>query len=89
MKTPFKETKFFKVLTSPVVKGILTKVPFGIGSMAGDLLNKNESQPGVMTREKMLHSVIKMSIYGILIYLAFSGKITMEDAEQAKDFITD
>lgn len=88
MKTPFKESKFFKVLTSPVVKGILTKVPFGIGSMAGDLLNKNETSEGSMTKEKLLHSIIKMSIYAVLIYLAFSGKIDFDQAEQAKDFIT-
>ena len=88
MKTPFKESKFFKVLTSPVVKGILTKVPFGIGSMAGDLLNKNETGAGSMTKEKLLHNIVKIAVYSILLYLAFSGKISMDQAEQAKDFIT-
>ena len=89
MKKPFKDTAFFKILSGPIVKTVLTKIPFGIGSMAGDLLNKNESPEGVMTREKFLHSIIKLGIYSVLIYLALSGKITMEDAEQAKDFITD
>ena len=67
-RKPFNETTIGKILTGSVVKSVLTKVPFGLGSLASDLLNKNESPEGTMTREKLIHNVIKIAIYAALLW---------------------
>jgi len=88
MNKPFKTTRVGKILTSPIVKGLLTKIPLGLGSMASDFLNRNETMEGEMTKEKLVHNLVKITIYAVLVYLVFSGKLTWEDAEGAKSFIT-
>jgi len=92
MKKPFKYTKLGKLLTSPLAKGIISKVPI-VGGMAGELLNDTSrsqggTEPGTLSREKLVHYAIKMAIAGILVYLVFSGKISWDDADTAKTFIT-
>lgn len=87
MKKPFRHSKIGKLLTSPIVKGLLTKIPFDIGSTIGDLLNKNETEEGAMTKEKLMHHVIKIVMYGVLAYFFLKGDITLDEAEDAKDLI--
>ena len=86
-KKPFKETKIGKILTSPIVKGILTKLPFGVGSLMGEVVNSTSTPEGSINREQLIHNLIKMGIYAVLIYLVFSGKISWDDASSAKEFV--
>ena len=85
---PFKDTKLGKILTSPIVKGVLTKLPFGVGSLVSEVVNSTSTPEGAINREQLIHNLIKMAIYAVLLYLAFSGKISFEEAEDAKGFIT-
>ncbi len=88
MKKPFKERKFGKLITSPVAKLLIKSLPFGIGSMAGNILDKTEnSEPGQVNKEDAIPQIVKLAIYGILIYMAIKGGISWEDAEQAKNLI--
>ena len=87
-KKPFKETKIGKILTSPIVKGILTKLPFGVGSLMGEVVNSTSTPEGAINREQLIHSLVKIGIYVVLIYLVLSGRISWDDADSAKGFIT-
>lgn len=89
MKKPFHETRLFKTLNKPAVKGTLGMVPFGIGSAITNILNVGpNSKPGEPEPTTFPQDMIKLVIYAILIYLALSGKITMDQAQDAKEFIT-
>ena len=87
MKKPFKRTKVGKILTSTVSKSILSKIPFGIGSIASEVFNATDTPEGEMNREKLVHHLVKLGIYAVLLYLVFSGKIDFDQAEQAKEFL--
>ena len=86
-KKPFSETKFGKIVTGPLVKGALGMVPFGIGSALSNVLDQNGTDPGTVDPQSFAPQMMKIVIYVVLIYLALSGKLTWEDAEQAKSFI--
>ena len=86
MKKPFTETKLFRILKT--AQPVLSKVPFGVGELANNLLTKNTSPAGAVNRSQMVHSIVKMGVYAVLLYLVFSGRLTMEEAESAKEFIT-
>ena len=88
-KKPFKDSKFGKILTSPIVKGVLTKLPFGVGSLVSEVVNSTSTPEGNINKEQLIHNAIKIVIYIVLIYMVFSGKIDFEQAEQAKEFITE
>ncbi len=87
MKKQFKFTRVGRFLTSTVVKGLVTKIPFGIGSLASDILNKNDREEGTLSREQLIHNIIKMAIYAVLVYFFLKGDITLEEVEEAKDMI--
>lgn len=88
MKKKFKETKFGKLLTSPVAKMLIKTLPLGIGSMAGNILDETEnSQPGEVNKEDLIPQLIKLAFYIVLVYLAIKGGISWDDAEAAKGFI--
>jgi hypothetical protein len=87
VKKPFLQTKVGKLLTSPLVKTGLEMVPLGIGSAVSSLLNKNETPEGVISREALVKSLVKIAIYAILVYMVFSNKIDWQQASDAKDFI--
>ena len=88
MKKPFNATKIGKILTSPVVKTALGLVPFGLGSAANELLSVQPKQPeGQLQSDRWVFHVLKIAIYAGILYLVFTGKLSMEDAEAAKDFI--
>ncbi len=87
MKKPFKDSKFGKILTSPLIKGVLTKLPFGVGSLVSEVVNSTTTPEGNINKEQLIHNVIKIAIYVALIYMVFSGKISWDDASNAKEFI--
>lgn len=86
---PFNETKLFKVLSGKVAKAILSKVPFGIGSTFSDIMtsSKDAGLSGTLSREKFVSNMVKIGIYAILIWLVLAGKISWDDAGQAKEFL--
>jgi len=84
----FKDTKIGKLLTSPIAKGLITKIPF-IGSVAGELLNRNTSDEWSMTKGQLIHHLVKIGIYAVLMYLVFSGNIDFDNAEDIKSFMID
>jgi hypothetical protein len=90
MKKPFNQTKFGKVVTSAPVRTALGFLPFGVGSAANELLSFQPKQPeGHLQSDRWIFHVIKLSIYAVLLYMLLSGKIDMEQATQAKEFITE
>ena len=86
-KKPFKETRIGKILTSPIIKGVLTKLPFGVGSLVSEVVNSTSTPEGSINKEQLTHIIIKMAIYAALIYAVLSGRISWDDAEQAKELI--
>ncbi len=86
-KKPFKETKVGKILTSSIAKNALEMIPFGIGSTISQILTKNDTPEGSLSREALAKSLVKLGIYAILLYLVFSGKLDMSDAQDYKEFI--
>ena len=87
MKKAFRNTKVGKILTSPVVKSALGLIPFGVGSTVTELLTKTDTPEGVMSREKAVHNALKLLIYAALAWAFLSGKISLEQASDAKDII--
>jgi len=78
----FKETLAFKILQK-----VAPAIPFGIGSIAENILNDNSTPAGEIDNNELGPQLIKIGIYIVLVYLVLSGKLTWIDAEQAKDFI--
>lgn len=87
-KKPFKQTKFGKILTSPIIKGVLTKLPFGVGSLVSEVVNSTSTPEGDINKSQVVHHAIKLAIYAALIYAVLTGKITWDDAEQAKELLS-
>ena len=86
-RKPFKDSKVGKILTSPIVKGVLTKLPFGVGSLVSEVVNSTTTPEGNINREQLIHSLIKMGIYAILLYMVFSDKLDLSTAEDYKEFL--
>jgi len=87
MKKPFNETKIGKILTTPLIKGAVSLLPFSLGSIASNILDENATGSGTLDPKTMPVKLMKLVIYAVLVYLFMSGKISKEDAEQAKEFI--
>ena len=86
-KKPFHESKIGKILTNPLIKSGLSLIPFGLGSLASNVLDRNGSPVGKVDAKTMPIKIMKVVIYAVLLYLVFSGKIDFEQAGQAKEFI--
>lgn len=89
MKKPFKETKVGMFLTKPavlnVVKGVAKSIPFGIGSLAGNLIDEvNGSKPGQVDMKGIYPILLKIAIYIGLVLMVKYGLIDASDAEQIK-----
>lgn len=87
MKKPFNETRFGKILSSPIIKGAVSLLPFGVGSIASNILDENATGSGTIDPKTMPVKIMKLVIYAVLVYLFLSNKISVEDAEKAKDFL--
>jgi len=86
----FKDRKIFKFLTKPVVKTLIGLIPFGIGSMASNFLNKvNGSEPGEADGETFYVDAIKLAMYAVLAVLVLRGSISIEDVEVVKGIINE
>jgi hypothetical protein len=93
MKKKFKDTKVGKMLTSKVGGLLVSSIP-GIGPIADNILDevKGEGKGEVASEAGSINWNNPKQIIGgvvtlVLLYLALTGKISFEDAEQARDFI--
>ena len=80
--------KIIKFLNKPMIAGLVKSIPFGIGSLASNVLGE-VGGAGNVDKKELPAQLIKIGIYVVLLYLVFSGKLNMEDAESYKDFIKD
>ena len=78
--------KIIKFLTKPLIAGVIKSIPFGIGSLAANVLGE-VGGAGNVDKKELMPQLVKIGIYVVLLYLVFSGKLNMEDAESYKDFI--
>lgn len=86
-KKPFKESKAGKFLTKPAVKGLISLIPFNVGSAAKEFLDKTDTPEGQMSREKAMLHFWKLVLYAVLLYLVISGKISFDQAQDYKEFV--
>ena len=87
-RNKFIDTKVGKVLTSTAGKSLIGLLPFGIGSMASNVLNKvNDSNPGETDSNAFKIDLIKILIYVILGVLTAKGVLNTEDSSIIKDAI--
>ena len=80
--------KIIKFLNKPLIAGVIKSIPFGIGSLAANVLGE-VGGAGNVDKKELMPQLVKIGIYVVLLYLVFSGKLNMEDAESYKDFIKD
>lgn len=73
-----------KFLNRPLVKAVLKSVPF-VGDVVDNL--DNDTPKGELDVKQAWFSVVRLAIVGTLLYLALSGKISWEEAEQGKEFL--
>ncbi len=86
MSKKFKDRKIGKILTSPIAKGVIKMIPFGVGSLAANILDEVDgSEAGQVDTRTITPQLIKLVIYGVLAYLVVSGKMTNEDSEVFKE----
>ena len=83
----FKDRKIGKFLTSPIVKGALFSIP-GVGPLAKNILNESmDTDPGTVDKKEVITDTIQLIIVGVIVILFLTGKISMEQAEQAQQII--
>ena len=76
-----------KLINKPLIKGVLKSVPF-VGDVVDYITEGTfEAPEGVLDKNKLIYSTVRLALLCVLMYLVLSGKISFEDAEQAKDFI--
>ena len=85
---PFNETKLSKVLSNPLVKGLIKSIPFGVGSLASNVLDETTTSPtGKWDLKTILPQLLKLAFYGYLAYQFLHGTFTEEDIKQAQKII--
>jgi len=79
--------KLIKFLSKPLISGLLKSIPFGIGSVAGNVLSEHKGV-GNVDQKELAPQLLKILIYVVLLYLIFNGKLSFEEASQYKEFIS-
>lgn len=92
-KKKFKDTFFGGLLTSKVVSTVIKSIP-GVGQLAGNIIDevKGEDQGEVVSESGSVNwkdpgQIIAGVITLVLLYLAMTGKISFDEADQARDFL--
>ena len=80
--------KLIKFLNKPIIAGLVKSIPFGIGSLASNVLGE-VGGAGNVDKKELPAQLIKIGIYVVLLYLIFNNKLSFEDAENYKEFIND
>jgi len=73
-----------KLLERPLIKAVLKSIPF-----VGDIVSNmdNQSPQGEVDGRDSPYLIIRYLIIGVLIYLVLSGKIDIDQANDAKDLL--
>ncbi len=80
--------KLLGFLNKPLVSGVIKSLPFGVGSIAQNFLGE-AGGVGKADKKELPAQLVKIAIYVVLLYLVFSGRLDMSQAEDFKDFISD
>ena len=81
------KTKILNFLNKPLIKGLIKSIPF-VGDIADNILDEQPGSPsGQINRADMTSKIIRMAIMLGLLYLVFSGKLSMDQADEYKDFL--
>ena len=81
------KNRLLDFLKKPIVKGLIKSIPF-IGDIADNVLTETNTSPaGEVDKGDLITKVIRLALLVGLLYLVFSGKLNMEDAEGYKEFI--
>ena len=76
-----------KALNRPLLRGLVKSIPF-VGDIADNVLTETSNSPaGEFDPKDMWLRVVRLAILVVLLYLVFSGKIDMDQAEDAKEFL--
>ena len=79
--------KILNFLNRPFIKGLIKSIPI-IGDVADNVLTETSKSPaGQMDKEDLVYKLVRLALLIGLMYLVFSGKLSMDQAEGAKDFI--
>jgi len=70
LESPFHETTLGKILTSPLIKGALSLLPFGVGSIASNILDKNATGSGTIDPKTMPIKLEAGYLCGISLFVS-------------------
>jgi hypothetical protein len=77
-----------KILKSGIAKGIIKSIPFGVGSLAANILDEvNGSKPGQVDKVSILPQLLKLGFYIALAVAVALGKLTVDQADTAKSVV--
>ena len=80
-KKKFIETRMGKLLTGKLVSGVLKTIPFGIGSLAGNILDEvNGSESGSFDPKTLKPQLIKLALYALFAFAVTRGWLTADEA---------
>ncbi len=81
------KNKLLDFLKKPIVKGLIKSIPF-IGDIADNVLTETANSPaGRVDKGDLVTKLVRLTLLVGLLYLVFSGKISFDQAENAKDFL--
>ena len=80
--------KLKRFSNSALFRGVVSSLPFGIGSLASNVLAETDkSKQGTISTQELAPQLIKLGFYILLVLMALRGWISFEDVEQAKEVI--
>ena len=81
------KSKLLGFLQKPAIRGLIKSIPF-VGEMASNVLTETSNSPsGKVDKEDLIPTLVRMGVVIVLLYLAMSGKISFDDATNAKEFL--
>ena len=79
--------KIIKLLNRPIIKAALKSIPF-VGDIVENMDADTPGAPqGTLDTNRLLIQAIRLGILAGILYLVFSGKLSMEEAENYKEFL--
>lgn len=79
------KSKVLVLLGKPIVSGLVKSIPFGIGSLAANLLdNLNGTKAGQIDKRTISPIIIKIVIYAAIGLAISKGWLSIEHAEIIK-----
>ncbi len=79
--------KLLNILNKPLFKGLIKSIPI-IGDLADNILTETVKSPaGSVDKGDMVTKLVRLALLVGLLYLVFSGKLDMDQADTAKDFL--